>query len=172
MRSLPEEGKLYRHFKGTVYRVICIARDSETLEESVVYENTSDPSKKFVRPLTEFMSRVDREKYPDVPEEFRFTEVSSGGDGAGDIRETPAEPAYGNDDEAALPLVEFLDAEGNEAKLGVLQKRKAMITDEMINAMAASLDTEIRPGRTEDRYEELKEYILTMIRYEGVRLRS
>ncbi len=167
MRSLPEEGKLYRHFKGTVYRVICIARDSETLEEKVVYENTSDPAKKFVRPLTEFLSRVDRDKYPDVPDEYRFTEVE-------DKESDKAVPESVDDteEEAALPLVEFLEAEGNEAKLGVLQKRRSMITDEMINAMAASLDTEIRQGRTEDRYEELKEYLQTMIRYEGVRLRS
>ena len=31
-------GKTYRHFKGELYKVMCIATDSETNEEVVVYE--------------------------------------------------------------------------------------------------------------------------------------
>ncbi|MBP1592921.1 MAG: DUF1653 domain-containing protein [Oscillospiraceae bacterium] len=72
MRELPAAGKIYRHFKGTCYKIICIARDSETLEETVVYENRDDESKKFVRPLAMFMSEVDHEKYPDVKQKYRF----------------------------------------------------------------------------------------------------
>lgn len=30
--------KYYRHFKGNIYKLIGIAKDSETLEEKVVYQ--------------------------------------------------------------------------------------------------------------------------------------
>lgn len=32
-------GKTYRHFKGNVYKIIAIAKHSETDEEMVVYQN-------------------------------------------------------------------------------------------------------------------------------------
>ena len=36
---MPKAGDIYRHFKGNLYEVIIIARDSETLEE--ISENWS-----------------------------------------------------------------------------------------------------------------------------------
>ena len=164
MRDLPEEGKVYKHFKGTFYRVICIARDSETLEEVVVYENRDDPGKKFVRPLTMFMSPVDKEKYPEVSQEFRFEEVEDKGDR---VISPPKE-----DKEVSEDLLAFLDAETNEDKLDVLQRIRTRLNDDIINAIAVSLDTEVREGSIESRYEEIKDYLLTTIRYEGARLRK
>lgn len=67
-------GGLYRHFKGTLHEVICLARDSETLDEKVVYTH-SDTGEIWIRSKTEFLSLVDRDKYPDVLEEYRFEEV-------------------------------------------------------------------------------------------------
>ena len=42
----------YRHFKGNIYQVICVARNSETLEEMVVYQDVDNREKIWVRPLT------------------------------------------------------------------------------------------------------------------------
>ena len=68
-------GHVYRHFKGNLYRVEGVARHSETLEEYVVYRKLYDDQSLWIRPKEMFLSPVDREKYPDVMQEFRFDEV-------------------------------------------------------------------------------------------------
>lgn len=67
-------GKTYRHFKGTLYKVIAIAKHSETLEDMVVYTHDD---KIWVRPYNMFIEKVDKEKYPDVKQEYRFELVDS-----------------------------------------------------------------------------------------------
>lgn len=62
---------IYRHFKGTLHKVICIAKDSETLEEKVVY-NHIDDGQIWVRSKEEFLSEVDDEKYPNINKKYRF----------------------------------------------------------------------------------------------------
>ena len=67
-------GGTYRHFKGNLYKVLMLAKDSETLEDVVVYQNLKTGGC-WVRPLSMFTSLVDREKYPDVKQEYRFEKV-------------------------------------------------------------------------------------------------
>ena len=57
-----------------IVEVLELAKDSETLEEMVVYRHT-DTNEIWVRPLSMFLSKVDREKYPDVEQEYRFEKV-------------------------------------------------------------------------------------------------
>ena len=64
-------GKKYKHFKGHICKVLNIAKDSEDLKEVVVYEHI-DSGDVWVRPLSEFISDVDKNKYPDVMQEKRF----------------------------------------------------------------------------------------------------
>ena len=65
-------GKKYKHFKGDIITVICIAKDSETLKEQVVYEHNGQT---WVRDKEMFLSKVDKEKYPNVEQVYRFEEV-------------------------------------------------------------------------------------------------
>lgn len=69
-------GALYRHFKGDVMEVIAIAKHSETLEEMVVYKHNGEV---WVRPIEMFNSKVDKIKYPDVTQEYRFEEIEKEG---------------------------------------------------------------------------------------------
>lgn len=70
------------------------------------------------------------------------------------------------------PLVlEFLDADSYEERLNILAALHHRITDEMINTMAISIDLEIGQGDTQERYEELKNCLLTLERFECNRLR-
>lgn len=52
---------IYKHFKGHVYKVIGIAKHSETLEEQVVYVSISDDNDIWVRPATMFLDMVERD---------------------------------------------------------------------------------------------------------------
>lgn len=51
----------YRHFKGKEYRVLEVARHSETLEEYVVYRALYDEGGLWIRPLAMFIEEVERD---------------------------------------------------------------------------------------------------------------
>ena len=65
---------LYRHFKGGLYITIDVAKDSETGEDLVIYRNLHNMIL-WARPVSQFLSEVDKEKYPDVFQNNRFEEV-------------------------------------------------------------------------------------------------
>ena len=54
-------GKYYRHFKGNVYRVLHLAKHSETLEEMVVYQTMYGERGVWVRPLAMFEEEIERD---------------------------------------------------------------------------------------------------------------
>ncbi|GAA0076429.1 hypothetical protein UT300005_08070 [Clostridium sp. CTA-5] len=62
----------YRHFKGKEYEVIDIAIHSETRERFVVYKALYGDFNTFIRPYDMFMSKVDKNKYPGITQEYRF----------------------------------------------------------------------------------------------------
>lgn len=64
----------YKHFKGDTYIVTNIAYDSENLSKKVVYENIKT-NKVWVRDYRMFNSLVDKEKYPNIDQKYRFEEV-------------------------------------------------------------------------------------------------
>ena len=61
-----------RHFKGDYYLVEDVARDAETQEELVIYRPLYGEGRLWVRPMSNFLSEVNREKYPDCPQQYRF----------------------------------------------------------------------------------------------------
>ena len=70
-----EVGKKYRHFKGKEYEVIAIGKHSETLEEMVVYKALYGNGDVWIRPLEMFITKLDKEKYPNIDQEYRFKEI-------------------------------------------------------------------------------------------------
>ena len=55
------EKKYYRHFKGNIYRVLHIAKHSETLEEMVVYQAMYGEKGVWVRPKAMFEEVIERD---------------------------------------------------------------------------------------------------------------
>lgn len=66
---------IYKHFKNNYYILEDVAENSETGENYAVYRQLYGDNKLYIRPLDMFLSKVDREKYPNVKQEYRFEYV-------------------------------------------------------------------------------------------------
>lgn len=74
-REIPKAGEVWRHFKGNDYLIITAVCHTETREVYVVYKALYGTYEEYLRPMDMFMSEVDRGKYPDVKQEYRFEKI-------------------------------------------------------------------------------------------------
>ena len=58
-----------------MYEIIGVAVHTETREEMMVYRALYGDKEMFTRPLEMFLGEVDREKYPDIKQRYRFEKV-------------------------------------------------------------------------------------------------
>lgn len=218
MSFIPKPHEIYKHFKGNLYQIVAIAEHSETGEQLVIYQALYGEFKTYARPLAMFTGRVDKVKYPDVTQEFRFelqgpdsarqaaeSEPAQAGQMSKTVPEsqaaeseptqvntvrgtapetkatenltkaeepTEATPKYTEEELTLDPLVlEFLDADSYEQRLNILAGLQHRVTDEMITTMAIACDVEVSEGSTEERFDSLKNCLLTLERYECNRIR-
>lgn len=166
MRNVPAPQQIYRHFKGNLYQIITLAEDSESGEMLVVYQAMYEGFKVYARPLSMFLSKVDREKYPDAVQKYRFEQVNAS-------KTCFGPKAVVTEEEITLdPLVlEFLDADTFEQRINILAALHDRITDDMITTMAVAVDVEVKEGTIEQRYEDLKNCLLLYDKFECNRMR-
>ncbi len=156
-----------------------LAVHSETGEDLVVYQALYGSFRVYARPLSMFMSRVDRTKYPNVTQEWRFEKVQKktmevlkeAKEEALPEERTENKPVSSSHqafdaerkEDSSLPplLLEFLDSRRASDRLKLLSQMHRTLTDEMVDTMAVALDIEVKAGELEDRYNELK-YCLQM----------
>ena len=163
MNRIPQPGTFYRHFKNKLYQVIAVATHSETGEKMV------------------FISPVDREKYPDVEQEYRFEQVFPGQ--MNELGKNGNKPATGNlaeYDQTQQPeeqmshewLERFLDADRPEDQLAVLKQMEGHVTQKELDCIFLSLDLQPETGKTKtEQVMDLRRHIQLLRRYDGSRLR-
>ena len=185
MRENPKPYEIYKHFKGNLYQILTIAKDSEDGSLKVVYQALYGSYEVYVRDLSMFMSSVDRAKYPEVTQEYRYERVNVKqvnmdreelGEGVSVVGSAETESAtLAIEADAAHTLdpmlLQFLDSDTYEEKLNILHMLQPRITQEMLSTMAAALDIEVADGSVEERYEQVKSCLLTFEKYECNRLR-
>ncbi|MFT4143594.1 MAG: DUF1653 domain-containing protein [Mobilitalea sp.] len=200
-RNIPRQGEFYKHFKDKLYQIITVARHTQTNELIVIYQALYGDFGSYARPLEEFMSEVDRVKYPEVLQRYRFERVdlkssipeskpeelskinTSGIPNMQEVHSTQAAPVTKVDleanneheisEEGAVNsvLLDFLDAESYSKKLEVLIINKKHLNDRLINDMAVALDCAVNEGPIENRIQELINCLEAMRRFEDRRLR-
>lgn len=181
MTFIPHPQEIYKHFKGNLYQIVTIAEHSETGEQLVVYQAMYGDFKIYARPLSMFTEKVDRAKYPEVTQQYRF-ELQGSNRPRQFAQAACAEPiaSEAEQKESTLeseepnidPMVlEFLDADSYEQKLNILAALHHRITGEMLTTMAIATDIEIGEGDLETRYDSLRSCLQTLEKYECNRLR-
>ena len=149
----------------------------------------------YVRPYEMFVSPVDREKYPDAPQQYRFERVVFGGDGgpAGSGESGPAAAGSGRDgwpgnggslgtaapgpgpeaapEEPNPALLEFLDSDSFQARMEYLHKLKKTATQRDIDSICTVLDIHPQPGTIAQQVAAIERYLKLQNHFDGGRLR-
>jgi len=141
---MPRKGEIYKHFKGNIYEVLAIAKHTETSELMVVYQEV-EGNAVYVRPLVMFAGKVDKEKYPEVEQVYRF-----------ELQE----------DKPELSINDFLDLSTTKERINYLEMNRNDITSEFIGIAAHCLEFVLTSESLEDRYRELMQYLKVVERYE------
>lgn len=195
MREI-RQGQFYRHFKGGLYQVMAIATHSETKEKMVVYQALYGDYGIYVRPYDMFASEVDHEKYPQVKQVYRFTQVHPEEmEEESDKVEVPdlileldesmepeqsaveEEPKKMSEDQPAQEkqdvsgginpiLLEFLDADTLEEKMHIMTFYRNQMDETLLNSIAISLDLVVDKKGLQETYDEIMNCLSMMKHFE------
>lgn len=165
MERRVEVGQVYRHFKGNSYEIIALAINADNREDVVVYKALYGEGKIFVRSYKEFVSLVDRKKYPDVEQTYRFELLDNQDNKEADLHDEQI-VIQDENQEVDPGLLAFLETNSFQEKLHILRRMELDMNDRLIDAMAASLDVIIPDGDIQVRINALKNCLATFDRFD------
>ena len=173
-RRLPAPGEFYRHFKNKMYQIVAVAAHSETGEAMVVYQALYGDFKVWVRPLSMFMEEVDREKYPDADQRYRFERVTEPGSRMG---EGPGIQA-GEEPEEEKPmnphLLEFFDAmdvRDYDKMLEALARLSQKAGQKEVDDICMVLDIRPQGDSAAEQISGIRQHVRMLKKFDGERLR-
>lgn len=167
----PRPGEIYRHFKNKLYQVVAVAEHTETGERLVVYQALYGTYGIFARPFSMFIGEVDREKYPQAAQKYRFEKVEAaelpGDNEMGTVQ--GCEPEFQTDlNPLLLPFVEAADI---EVKMELLGAMEGKVSQEDLDILYEALDLPRGTGDTEEQLHSIRQYLEMRKKFDGRRLR-
>lgn len=181
-RTLPVPGTFYRHFKNRFYQIVGIAYHSETGEPMVVYQALYGDFKLWVRPLSMFMEEVDRAKYPDADQRYRFEKVEKPGDSAGCVSVSgnpgdfensgnPPKEDYGLGRAELMEFFDAMDEKNHDKMLEALARMAGHATQKEIDDICVVLDMKTVGVSISEQIADIRRHILMLKKFDGDRLR-
>ena len=191
MREEPKPGEFYRHFKNKLYQIVAVATHSETREKLVIYQALYGEYGVYARPMDMFMSEVDKEKYPDVKQKYRFERIKdiakeSKSDKASDsdvveqdkkLKEDSVsnENTLKSDKDADFGkgyFIEFLEADDLSTKKEILIANSELISERELDTIYEIYGLKRRKIDRDLDIADLIGYFDMQQQYEGKRLRK
>ena len=191
MREEPKPGEFYRHFKNKLYQIVAVATHSETREKLVIYQALYGEYGVYARPLDMFMSEVDKEKYPDVKQKYRFERIE---DIAKELKSDKLsdskviehdkklkEDSISNDNTLKTDsdtdfgkgyFIEFLEADDLSTKKEILIANRELITERELDTIYEIYGLKRRKIDRDLDIADLIGYFDMQQQYEGKRLRK
>lgn len=173
-RRRPSPGECYRHFKNKLYQVMGIAIHSETGEELVIYQALYGDFRLYARPLSMFLSPVDREKYPDVRQQYRFELVDKASlldqedeKETDDSVEEESETIQGSGNF----ILRFFDEDTLEGKWELLETEGDSVDRDTLEIIYSGMEIPLIGSTAEELCYNLKRYLETLMKYGGGRFR-
>lgn len=163
MRDI-RQGQFYRHFKDRLYQIVAVAEHSETGERMVVYQALYGDYRTYVRPYDMFASEVDKEKYPEAKQFYRFELVQMD-------REAQEKGTEDAKDRVNPILLEFLDADTLEEKMHIMAFYRNKMDENLLNSIAISLDVVVEKENLQEKYDEIMNCLSMMKKFECNRFR-
>lgn len=182
-------GEFYRHFKNKLYQVVAVAVHSETGEPMVVYQALYGDYRVYVRPYEMFAGEVDREKYPDVKQKYRFErvqpqmcETAAGDGGAAEdgavYSENAAAGSMKSQAECGIKprqpspaFLRFLETESFEIRMECLKTLAQSATQTEIDSICMVLDMKPEGGTVKAQVEAIRRFLTMQNHFDGNRLR-